>query len=257
VATLTLALASPLVTATRAGAATTTAACAPTTGLVRRSVTVNGVRRSYLVQTPVTASAAAPAPVVLAFHGYSSSAATLAATSRLAPALAARGVVTILPDGTRTPARWSLPDRLPGGDDDAFVDALLRDVVRRSCGDPARVSLAGFSNGAAFVGHQACRRPDAFRSLTLVGGAGLVTPCGPERTPPATPVLLVHGRADRIVPMGGGPVLGGTLQAEPFLRAVDRWRRAPGRKVTVRIIPGWGHRWPSLATEEIVATFAA
>lgn len=232
-------------------------ASCPTPGLVRRSVTVDGLRRSYLVQVPATASPARPAPVVVAFHGYSSSAAALAASSDLAPALASRGVITVFPDGAGSPSRWALPDRLASpADDDRFVAALLRDVARRSCGDPGRISAAGFSNGAAFVGHLACRRPGAFRSLALVGGAGLVEPCAPDRTPASTPVLLVQGRADATVPVAGGSVLGGALRAEPFLRSVERWRRAPGRAVTVRIVPGWGHRWPSLATEEIVATFA-
>jgi poly(3-hydroxybutyrate) depolymerase len=165
--------------------------------------------------------------------------------------------VVVFPEGVGSPSRWALPDRIRGADDDAFVDALLRDLAVHGCGDGARVYAAGFSNGAAFVGHLACRRPDRFRGLALVGGAGLVGPCASDRVPAATPVVLVHGRDDGTVPIGGGPVLGGALRAEPFVRAADRWQRAPGRDVIVRIVPGLGHRWPLLATEEIVATFAA
>lgn len=193
--------------------------------------------------------------MLLAFHGYSSSAATLAARSGLHKRFGARGFVTVYPEGTGSPSRWGLPRRIAGPDDGAFVDVLLDVLARRACVDPDAVFAAGFSNGAAFVGHLACRRPHQLRGIALVGGAGLVRPCAAERTPPV-PVVVVHGAADRVVPVAGGPVLGGALHAEPLAATAARWRRTPGRPVTVRVVPGWGHTWPPLATEEIVATFA-
>lgn len=229
--------------------------CAAPSGLVRRQLVVGGLSRSYLVATP--AARAAPAPILLAFHGYSSSAATLARTSALHHAAGAAGFVTVYPEGTGRPSRWALPGRLRGPDDGAFVDALIADVARRGCGDATRVSAAGFSNGAAFVGHLACRRPGGFRSVALIGGAGLVAPCAAAKTPAATPVLIVHGAADDVVKAAGGPVLGGALQAEPLRVAASRWRTAPARPVRVVVVPGVRHVWPSLATKEIVATFAA
>lgn len=203
------------------------------------------------------AGRATPAPILLAFHGYSSSAATLARNSGLHRAAGAAGFVTVYPDGAGRPSRWSLPGRLAGPDDGAFVDALVADVAARACGDATRVSAAGFSNGAAFVGHLACRRPGSLRAMALVGGAGLVEPCAAVRTPATTPVVIVHGDADGIVNAGGGPVLGGALRAEPLGTAVARWRSTPARHVRVVVVPGVGHVWPSLATREIVATFAA
>lgn len=221
---------------------------------MRRTLIAGGLTRSYLVAVPP--GLRRPAPVLLAFHGYSSSAATLARRSRLHEAAGARGFVTVFPDGSGSPSRWALPRRLAGPDDGAFVDAVVDDVAGRWCGDAGAVSAAGFSNGAAFVGHLACRRPLAFRALALIGGAGLASPCAADRTPTSVPVLLVHGAADRVVPAGGGPVLGGALQAEPLATAAGRWRRRPRRPVAVRVVPGVGHVWPALATSEIVATFA-
>jgi polyhydroxybutyrate depolymerase len=230
--------------------------CATTAGLVRRTLVTGGLRRSYLIAVPAGGAATATAPVLLAFHGYSTSAAILATNSGLAAAAGARGVVTVFPDGTGEPTRWALPHRLAGPDDGAFVDALLADLARRGCGDTRRVYAAGFSNGAAFVGELVCRRPGRFRGVAFVGGAGLARSCAAGRVPAEVPVVLVHGAADTVVPLAGGPVLGGALRAEPFRTTVERWRR-PGRTVVVRVVPGLGHTWPSLATEEIVATFAA
>jgi polyhydroxybutyrate depolymerase len=221
---------------------------------VTRTVDVHGVRRTYLVAVP--ASGAPTAPILLAFHGYSSHAYGLADASRLAPVMTARGFVVVFPEGSGDPTRWTIPGHLQGADDDAFVDALVTDLTSRRCGDPTRLYGAGFSNGAAYLGHLACVRPGRFRGLAFVGGAGFVGGCAPSRVPATTPVVLVHGRADVTVPITGGQVLGGALQAEPFVRAVTRWRTGR-RTVVARIVPGWGHTWPALATREIVATFAA
>ena len=219
--------------------------------LVRRAITVGGLSRSYVVR-----SSGSSAPVLLAFHGYSSSAARLLASSDLATTAGQAGFTTVFPEGTGTPARWAIPGRIPGPDDAAFVAAVLTDLRRMDCGDTTRVHAAGFSNGAAFTAHLACRWPNRFVGLALVGGAGFAPPCAAARVPSRVPVVLVHGTRDRIVRVRGGPVLGGALQAEPFAAAAARWRHPSGRTVVTVIVPGGGHTWPSLATREIVTTFA-
>lgn len=218
-------------------------------------MTVGGVRRSYLVARP--APGFGRAPLLLAFHGYSSSATKLAAMSGLVPAATAAGFVAVLPEGSGAPARWALTGRLAGGDDATFVRAVLAAVARDTCVDPRRVYAAGFSNGAAFAGELACRHPRLFAGIALVGGANLAPPCAAERAHTDLRVVLVHGRADRIVPLSGGPVLGGALRAEPFPVTVARWRREAARSVTAVAVPRWGHTWPPPATTEIVATFGA
>lgn len=227
--------------------------CEAQSGVVRRMIVAGDLQRSYLVSVP--AGLRTRAPILVAFHGYSSSAATLARSSRLHDAAGAAGFVTVYPDGTGSPSRWAIPQQIPGPDDAAFVDAVLADVARTSCGDTSAVFAAGFSNGAAFVGHLTCLRPRAFRGVAFVGGAGLAGACAARRSPPTLPVVIVHGGADRVVGAGGGPVLGGALRAEPLTTTVERWRRAR-HEVTFRLLPRWGHTWPALATEEIVTTFA-
>ena len=194
---------------------------------------------------------------MLAFHGYSSSAGRLIASSGLPAAAGDAGFTTVFPEGSGSPARWAVPGRIDGPDDAAFVSAVLSDLRRLGCGDTTRVAAAGFSNGAAFTAHLACRWPNRFVGIALVGGAGFAPPCAAGRVPASVPVVLVHGAADRTVLVRGGPVLGGALRAEPFATSVDRWRRAPGRTVVAVTVPDWGHTWPSLATQEIVTTFAA
>lgn len=219
--------------------------------LARRTFSVGGLRRSYVVR-----SSGPTAPILLAFHGYSSSAARLAASSGLATAGGDAGFTTVFPDGSGTPTRWAIPGRIDGPDDAAFVAAVVHDLRRWGCGDTARLHAAGFSNGAAFTAHLACRWPTRFAGLALVGGAGFASPCAAARVPARVPVVLVHGALDRTVPHRGGAVLGGALRAEPFAVAADRWRHPAGRTVVAVTVPGWAHAWPSLATQEIVTTFA-
>lgn len=178
--------------------------------------------------------------LLVALHGYGSNAAALAAASGLAGRAPATGARVVLPDGTGDPARWALAGRLRGGDDLAFVTGL----VERCAADGDRVVLAGFSNGAAFAAELACALGDRVDAVLLVGGAGLAAPCPGGHRPL---VVAVHGGADRVVPVDGGPVLGGTLHARGLDDAgADR----------VVIVPGWGHTWPAAATTEALALLA-
>ena len=220
--------------------------------VVRRTLTVGGLARSYVVRSTGPAS-----PVLLAFHGYSSSAGRLMASSGLATHAADAGFTTVFPEGTGSPPRWAIPGSIDGPDDAAFVAAVLTDLRRLGCGDTTRTFAAGFSNGAAFASQLACRWPNRFAGIALVGGAGFAPPCASGRVPTSVPVVLVHGANDRTVSVAGGPVLGGALRAEPFALAAQRWRASDGRTVVAVVVPRWGHTWPSLATQEIVTTFAA
>lgn len=219
---------------------------------VRRTIAVDGVTRSYVVH-----SSGPVAPVLLAFHGYSSSAARLDAAAGLTTTAAAAGFTTVLPEGTGSPTRWAIPGHIAGADDLAFVVAVLGDLRGQGCGDTGTTFVAGFSNGAAFAGVLACRWPQRFAGIALVGGAGLAPPCAAARVPSRVPVVLVHGTSDRTVLASGGPVLGGALHAASFAATAQRWRGDGSRIVVARTVPGWGHAWPPLATQEIVTTFAA
>lgn len=168
--------------------------------------------------------------LLVLLHGYGSSAARLAAAS----GLEASGATVVAPQGTGRPARWALAGRLPGGDDLAFVSGL----VARCRPEGGRVVVAGFSNGAAFAGELACHLGDRVDAVVLVAGAGLAPACD------RPPTVVVHGGADRVVPVAGGPVLGGALHAAP-LAAVAAER--------VVVVPGWGHTWPPAATDEVLA----
>jgi predicted esterase len=134
---------------------------------------------------------AGPVPLLVALHGAGSS-------GRAALALVAGGpppaAVVLAPD-----SRGRTWDALLGGfgPDVAFLDAALAHVFARAAIDPARVVLAGFSDGASYA-----------LGLGLANGdlARRVVALSPGFVPPVTPVgrpavLVGHGTGDRVLPI--------------------------------------------------------
>lgn len=138
----------------------------------------------------------------------------------------------------------------------AFFDALLYELTERGCIDPKRVFTTGFSNGGFFSHVLACHRPDRLVAAAPVGGGGPFEPCRE-----AVPVLMQHGRKDRVVPF--------RMAEESF----ESWRAHNGCEATPLVdgvgctaplgcrqpvefcAEAGGHQWPKPAAKRIVAFF--
>lgn len=250
---------------------------------VARSIEVGGLRRDYLLFAPARRAPAPPLLVV--FHGRLGSPATIRTESGYGfDRLAERdGFVVAYPqgiDGRWTSCRRSDNDPARRGVDDvAFFDALVERLRRELGVDPARVFVAGVSNGGQFVYRLALERPRTvagaavFAAALPTGGDNLCVPRGP---PP--PMMIVDGTDDPISPYQGGMVslfgfsnLGIVLSATDTARYFagpgpgpeiahlaprsrgDRtwaeravWRR-PGRNVVLVTVHGGGHVVPQAA----------
>lgn len=126
---------------------------------------VDGVERRALVRIPESArrsaaeDGAAPAPLVLAFHGHGGRAPGFA--RRFALHGEWPEAIVAYPQGLPTPGRLTDPEgRLPGwqgragdqGDRDlAFFDALLERLQEEAAVDPDRIHVTGHSNGGGFT----------------------------------------------------------------------------------------------------------
>jgi len=227
--------------------ATPTAATATACPAGELALDVDGAARTYSLTRPTTARR--DAPILLLFHGYSGSPASIAEASQLPAAAAEEGWVVVAPRGSGDPSRWAI-QRLPGPDDVSFVRQLIEHVARDGCADPSRVAAAGYSNGAGFTAVLTCEL-DLVASA-MVGGANLGPTCD---VPDGYPIVVAHGTADDVVPIAGGPVIGGALQAGPLGITVRQWRAA-GASVDAVVVPGWGHAWVPAATEAILASLA-
>ena len=185
--------------------------------------------------------------------------------SRLPERGAARGFIVITPDGTGTPRVWSFL----GTTDYAYLDDVI-DSLPPGCVDPARLYLAGISNGSAMAGFSVCGLHHHVAAIGLVAATVYPGTCDP----PPTPVLAFHGTADPLVPYGGGTVANSGLPVAGAEAAMTKWAAkdgcaatptttslAPdvtqldwagcgaGLTVTLERVEGGGHTWPGSATE--------
>lgn len=238
----------------------------------------DGRERRALVVVPPTLAAGTRVPLVVAFHGGLGTAALMRRQSGLDRVAAKHGFVVAYPDGI-----GRFRDRMltwnagaccgyamrVGSDDVGFTLALLDAIGSRVEVDPARTHAVGFSNGGMFCYRLACEVPERFAAIGVVSAT--LTFDGPAPRLP-TPVIHVHGLADRNVQFAGG--IGenqfSRVDYRPVPDTIAWWRRvnrcraaavetvdgkdcrierfAPdgpeGAPVVVVTLPEGGHTWP-------------
>jgi predicted esterase len=125
-------------------------------------------------------------------HGAGSSASDVMPI--VADGAEAHGIVVLAPDSRG--ATWDVI-RQDYGEDVAFLDGALGEVFRTCTIDPARIAIAGFSDGASYA-----------LSLGLINGAlfsdiiafspGFALPARTENAPS---LFICHGREDPVLPI--------------------------------------------------------
>lgn len=226
-----------------------------------RTLDVGGVARSYVLDVPMGPTDE-PRPVLLVFHGFGAQGRRLRRWSMLGRMGHRRDVIVVFPNGSegveaggRTGRGWHTT--LDGSPDLAFVRALLDRLERDWCVDRARVYAAGMSNGAGFTSVLGCVLADRLAGIALVAGARVAPGCAPARP---IPVLIVHGRGDRVVPVETARAARdwwvahdgcGEAREEAHCR---HWERCTGAKVSY-CEAGQGHMWPRPAGRRILDFF--
>lgn len=148
-----------------------------------------GGERDGVVVVPASAG---PFPLVLMLHGAGGSGRR--AAHLLSPAAQRAGCVVVAPDSRG--ATW---DAVTGqfGPDATFVSRALGLVLARCPIDPARVALAGFSDGATYALGLGRANGDRFSHL-LAFSPGFLIPAHPVGTPS---IYVSHGLADQVLPI--------------------------------------------------------
>jgi polyhydroxybutyrate depolymerase len=231
----------------------------------RRTLVVDGLTRSYLVDAP-GGPAAQPRPLVLVFHGFGHFAAGLRANLGF-PELAARGeLVAIHAEGrddvrllNRVARGW---DIAPGDTRDvAFVRAILDAVEAERCIDRRRIFATGFSNGGFVSNLLGCQLADRLAAVAPVAGGRALDACAPTMP---MPILFVHGTADRVVPLRMTAAAAGWWRRANHCAesAADEMRDgcAAARDCAADVVVCQGsqqHTWPADATTRIWDFFRA
>jgi polyhydroxybutyrate depolymerase len=217
-------------------------------------------------------------PLLLALHGGGGTGKGMESITHFDAVADEEGFVVVYPDGLElgwNDGRVETPAGQRGADDVGFVSALIDHFAAGFAADPARVYVAGLSNGAMMSLRVAC---DLAGKVTAVGAVAGLHPetLGTCKLARPIPVVLFAGTADPIVPYAGGPILGDrgrVLSAPdtfgrwasldgctpailttdlPHTLADDRTRThrlthpqcVGGARVALYSIEGGGHTWP-------------
>lgn len=211
--------AAPAAPATSAPGSSTTAPAGPHPGLASGTRTVattfDGRARTFVLHVPteVAAHPDRPVPLVVGLHGGGGSGTQFARNTGLDAEADRVGFVAAYPEGLAMPTRkgpstrtWDAGICCPPAnrlhlDDVGFVASVIADVEAATATDPARVVVAGHSNGAMLTWRIACERPDVLSAAVVVEGALTTATCTPSR---GVNLVQIHGDADDHVPIGGG-----------------------------------------------------
>lgn len=176
-----------------------------------------------------------PLPLVVLLHGAGADARDILPV--LQPLADRRGVAVLAPD-SRGPT-W---DVLLGGfgRDVAYLDAALAAAFARLAVDPARVAVAGFSDGASYALSLGLANGDLFDTV-LAFSPGFVAPAPPVARPRC---YVSHGRRDAVLPI------------DPCSRRLVPQLRAAGHVVHYEEFAG-GHTVPAAVARAALDWFLA
>ncbi len=186
---------------------------------VTRTITVEGVKRNYLLHVPSGYQPGQPTAAVVALHGMGANAFLQLANSGIVSSANTNGYVVIAPNGIG--GSWQLPT--PGTDTTAspdvdFITASVDDAAGALCLDPSRYYASGMSMGSAMSLVLACQPDRRYAAFGGVGASFYEPACG--AAPPA-PLIYFHGTDDDVVPFEGGTARG--FEVAPVPEVMASW----------------------------------
>jgi polyhydroxybutyrate depolymerase len=190
-----------------------------------RKIEFQNRTREYLLYTPKSLDANTPAPMVIGFHGGTTSDVRFARTTLFHRLADEKGFLVAYPNGVGGNWNDGRGTANPEIDDVGFVMALIDEVKARHKVDVKRIYATGISNGAFMVQRLACEKSERFAAFSAVAGSmgtALREACNP-RSP--APMLIMNSPYDKIVPWEGGEMergKGGSILSIPSL--VEFWK---------------------------------
>jgi polyhydroxybutyrate depolymerase len=252
-------------------------------------IRVDHFRRSYLVHLPPGEQAGEPLPLVVVIHGAFDTGKKMEKLSGWSRIADREGFIALYPNGMGLGSllrHWNSGHccgraRSIGVDDLAFIETVIAEVRQRFSVDSQRIYIVGFSNGGMLTHHVAAHDSGLFAAAAVVSGAIGGRPTADEdvwqipQPEHPVPMMLIHGRADEIIPFEGGDeerskegltylsvdeaarfwaVANGTAPEPDEAMLYDgrvlfsRWGGENAAPVVLYSIDGWEHVWPGSAT---------
>lgn len=191
--------------------------------------------RYYLAHVPSNYNVNKSVPMWVAMHGGSGSAEIMRDYYGIPQKADKEGFIAVFPHGQ---ARAISPDLATwnagpgeccayaiehGGDDTAFIRAVVKDVEQKFNIDSRRVYINGFSNGAMKTYDLACQAADIFAAAAPVSGTERTKSCNPSRP---IPIAHFHSIDDKTVQYNGGCGDNGCVAGSastPVPETINRW----------------------------------
>jgi polyhydroxybutyrate depolymerase len=174
-----------------------------------RTLTVDGITRTYLLIEPMPESAQ-PIPLILALHGGGGTARSMCAMpGGLATPAQREGYLLVCPQGVerhwndgRVIQAWrSHADDI---DDVGFLMTLVEHLSQLYNIDEKRIFATGISNGGQMSYRLACEQSSRIVGIApVVASMAVSLECRPESP---VSVLVINGTEDPLVPYGGGEI---------------------------------------------------
>lgn len=176
----------------------------------------NDSLRTFLLYVPEAYDGSEDWPLVINYHGYTSSAEEQVAISKMNLVADTANFLVAYPQGLLfdhvvfgpgSGWNWN-PEAMRSVNDDVdFTSKVIDQVFTEYAVDPSRVYTTGFSMGSLMAFQAACELPDRIAAVAGVSnpmGSTQIANCNPGRPVPS---LLIHGTADPQVPFEGiGPI---------------------------------------------------
>ena len=197
------------------GAVRSTAGCGKAPALTSGTHTIQsgGQTRSYILRVPAGYDSGHPYRLIFGFHWLGGTANDVDSGGtdgynwsyyglrRLADN-ANNSTIFVAPQGINN--GWANS----GGQDVAFVDAMVSQIEAGLCVDTTQLYSAGFSYGGAMSYALACSRATVFRAVAVYSGANL-SGCDGGNQPVA--YMGLHGIRDNVLPISSGRELRDTF----------------------------------------------
>lgn len=174
---------------------------------INGSIMHDGIKRDYILYVPAIYAGDMPVPLVLNFHGYTSSAEQQMFYGDFRPIADTANFIIVHPQGTLFNGNthfnvggWTIGSTV---DDVGFTAALIDSLAATYNINLDRVYSTGMSNGGFMSFLLACQLSDKIAAIASVTGS--MTPetfnsCNPQHP---VPILQIHGTSDNVVPYAG------------------------------------------------------
>ncbi len=206
------------------------------------SFTHGGIMRTYRLYIPAMYNGSSAVPVVLNLHGYTSNAVQQEFYGDFRPIADTANFIIAHPDGTfdgNNDRFWNAFGA-PSPDDVGFLSALLDTIISGYNINQNRIYSTGMSNGGYMSYLLACSLSNRIAAIASVTGTMTTTmkaSCAPTHP---SPVMVIHGTADAVVPFFGNASNLGADTVVKYWVGVNHCNPIPTMNAVPDIVPGDG-----------------